>query len=59
VAGESAKVVEGPFDTGSLPPEVGGDSGPPGEITFELFYGDQLVQKKVGQNNLSDIISPS
>jgi phospholipase C len=41
---------EGPLDPGSLPPEVGGDSGPPGEITFELFHGDQLVQKKVGQN---------
>src|SRR5262245_8262720 len=43
---------EGAFDPGSLPPEVGGESGPPAEITFELLYGDQIVQRKVGQNIL-------
>jgi phospholipase C len=46
---------QGAFDPGSLPPEVGGDSGPPGEITFELFYGDQLVQKKEGHPILFEV----
>jgi phospholipase C len=50
-----------PFDPDRWPPgmdpPVGGDSGPPAEITFELFYGKTLVQKFVGKNVFIDIAS--
>jgi phospholipase C len=46
---QPGRIGEGALDATILEPEVEPGSRPAGELIFELFYGDQVAQRKEGQ----------